>query len=146
MKNKLALTALVVIAATGQAVAQGAPSPIEIRQTAFDLMSGDFGGINAVVAAKGDTKPLEARAKAIARYAALIPALFPPGSNVGENTKALPEVWSDRAGFEKAAANLGAAASKLADSAKGGDLELVAVDVKAVSGACGACHKEYRAK
>jgi cytochrome c556 len=146
MKNKLALAALIVITATGQAVAQDTPSPIEIRQTAFDLMAGDFGGINAVVAAKGDTKPLEARAKAIARYAALIPALFPPGSNVGGNTKALPEVWSDRAGFEKAAANLGAAATKLAESAKGGDLELIAADVKGVSGACGACHKEYRAK
>ena len=128
------------------AQAQSGPNLIETRQVAFALLSGDFGGINAVIALKGDVKTLESRARAMARYAAIIPSLFPPGTAAGNNTKALPEVFSDAAGFQKAAMAMGAAATKLADSAKAGDADMVAADAKAVGAACGACHNSYRAK
>ena len=146
MTKKLALAAAMVLAVAGSASAQSGPNLIEIRQVGMALQTGDFGGINAVVTLKGDVKPLEARAKAIARWAALIPSLFPAGTQTGNNTKALPEIWSDSAGFQKAAMALGAAATELADAAKSGDADAVAVKIKAVGEACGACHKAYRAK
>ena len=53
-------------------------------------------------------------AKAIAKWTAVIPTLFPKGTETGGNTKALPEIWSDPAGFQKIAA---AATEAAADQA-----------------------------
>jgi len=144
MRKALLFGATALLATATMARADG-PNPIEIRQAGLDLLSADFAGIRAVVEAKGDIKKLEPSAKAIARFAALMPALFPVGSDKGE-TKAKPEIWSDNAGFVKDAAALGAAATKLAELAKAGDADGVAAQVKAVGAACGACHKDYRQK
>ncbi len=129
----------------GVARADG-PDIIAVRQAGYALNGGDFAFIRSVVAAKGDVKQLEVPAKAIAKWAAVVPTLFPPGTEKGHDTKALPEIWSDRAGFEKIALGLGAAANKLAEFAKAGDAEAVAADAKALGEQCGACHKAYRAK
>jgi cytochrome c556 len=144
MMRKLALVVL-ALALTGAAQAAG-PNPIETRQAGQDLMLGDFGGIRAVVAAKGDVKTLEKPADAMARWMKQFPSQFPPGSDTGHDTKALPAVWSDSAGFQKAADNFVQAADKLAQLAKAGDADGVASQVKVVGDACGACHKTYRAR
>lgn len=155
MNKQLALCAAIVLATAGVARADG-PNLIEIRQTGMDLQAGTFAGINAVAAAKGDVKTLEVRAKAIQRFAALIPTLFPKGSETGSNvaidapygrnTNALPKIWSDMAGFQNAAAELGQAAAKLAELAKAGDADGLAAQIKVVGGTCAACHNTYRAK
>ncbi len=142
--RKVLLLGAVALLATMGTVRADLPNPIEIRQTGLDLMSGDFAGIRAVVAAKGDVKTLEAPAKAMARWAALMPGLFPKGSDAG--TKAKAEIWTDMDGFQKAAAALGAASTKLAELAKAGDAEGVEAQIKLVGGACAACHNNYRAK
>lgn len=150
MKNQLALCSIFAVAAIGLASVGVAHAdgldPIAVRQAVMALQGGTFGGIRNAVAAKGDVKSLEAPAKAIAKSSLLIPALFPKGSDKGENTKALPEVWSDRAGFEKIAMTLNEAATKLAVDAKAGDADAVAADAKLMGEQCGACHKTYRAK
>jgi cytochrome c556 len=150
MKKQHALyvaSALAVVAATLPNVgrAEGL-DPIAVRQAVMSLQGGSFGFISSVVKAKGDVKPLEGPAKALAKSAAIIPTLFPKGSEKGDNTKALPEIWSDPAGFQKIALALGEAATKLATDAKAGDADLVAADTKALGEQCGACHKAYRAK
>ncbi len=61
-------------------------------------------------------------------------------------TKALPLIWTDPAGFANAAANLGAAADKLAAAAKADDKAAFADALMGVGQACGACHNKYRAK
>jgi cytochrome c556 len=134
-----------MLAGLGTARADGL-DPIAVRQAAFSLNNGDFAFIRSVVAAKGDVKPLEVPASAIAKWAAVIPTMFPKGTETGGNTKALPEIWSDQAGFQKIALALGSAATKLATDAKAGDAETVAADTKALGEQCGACHKAYRAK
>jgi cytochrome c556 len=147
MRKTLLLAAAMAAVTIGTAQAQTAgPNLIEFRQTAFGLMSGDFAGIRAVSAAKGDVKTLEGPAKAIQRYAMLIPALFPQGTAAGNNTKASPDIWSDNAGFQKAAAGLATAAGALMVAAKAGDADAVAEQIKAVGGACGACHRAYQTK
>ena len=149
MRKKLAACAVIALAAIGFAPIEPARAegldPIAIRQVGMDLQTGSFGFIRSVVAAKGDVKPLEAPAKAIARWAATIPAVFPVGSDKGD-TKALPEIWSDRAGFEKNAMLLGQAATRLAVAANAGDADEVAVQTKAMGEQCGACHRGYKAK
>src|SRR5208337_1278727 len=115
MKNRIALSAVILLAGPAIARADGL-DPIAIRQVGMDLTGGDFAYLRSVVAAKGDVKPLEVPAKAIARWAATIPVMFPPGSDKGGDTKALPEVWSDRAGFEKIAVAMGAVATKVVEA------------------------------
>jgi cytochrome c556 len=144
MMRKSALI-IVALALAGAAHAAG-PDPIETRQAGQDLMLGNFAGIRAVVAAKGDVKTLEKPAMALARWMKQFPSQFPPGSDTGHDTKALPAVWSDSAGFQKAADNFVEAADKLALLAKDGDADGVASQAKVVGDACGACHKTYRAR
>lgn len=144
MTKKLALIAVLALATSAGARAQEIDL-IETRQAAQDLVSGDFAGIRAVVAAKGDVKTVEGPAKALARWMKQFALMFPPGSDKG-TTKALPVVWTDSAGFRKAANDLVEAATKLAELAKAGDADAVTAQVKVVGDACGACHKVYRAR
>ena len=113
------------------------------RQAAFKLSGATFGGIKATIDAGGDVAKLGNAAKALADWAHAIPGMFPPGSDGGA-TKALPTVWSDRAGFAKAAAAYEAAAAKLGDLARAGDSAGVAAQWTVVRGTCGACHDTYR--
>ena len=145
MRKALLLGAVALLATTGMARADG-PNMIELRQTSLDLMGGDYAAIRFVAGAKGDMKSVESAAKAIKRFATLMPSLFPKGSETGGDTKALPAIWSDNAGFVKAAETLAEAADKLAVLAKAGDADGVDAQIKVVGAACGACHKDYRAK
>jgi cytochrome c556 len=141
MKTKLLATVLALIMA-GAVQAQEF-NIIETRQAGQDLLAGNFNGIRAYVAAKGDVTKLEDPAKAMARWMKQFPTTFPAGSDKPP-TKALPPVWSDSAGFHKAADNFVAAAEKLTELAKAGDAEGVAAQVKVVGDACSACHRTYR--
>lgn len=118
-------------------------NPIATRQAGQDLVNADYAGIRAVVALKGDIKELDKPAAAIARWMKQYPTLFPPGSDKGE-TKALPAIWTDPAGFKQAADNLVAAANKLAMLAKADDTAAFPAQVKAVGEACVACHKKFK--
>ncbi|HVC62194.1 MAG TPA: cytochrome c [Acetobacteraceae bacterium] len=144
MARKVAFAVLALVLA-GAAQAE-APNPIVTRQAGQELVLGDFTGIRAVVAMKGDVTKLQQPAKALARWMRQFPSQFPPGSDTGHDTKALPAIWSDQAGFHKAADKLIGAADKLAQLAKAGDAGGVASQVKVVGEACLACHKTYRAR
>jgi cytochrome c556 len=145
MKRKLVLLAVLGIATAGTASAQWA-GIVETRQAGMALQSADFAGIRAVVAAKGDVKTLENPAKAIARWIKQFPTLFPAGTEQGHDTKALPAIWSDKAGFQKAADDLAEASTKMAELAKAGDTDAVTAQVKVMGDACAACHRTYRAR
>jgi cytochrome c556 len=145
MTRKLVLMAAVgVLAVGGVARAEGF-DPIVTRQAGQDLVLGTFAGIKAVITANGDVKTLEGPANAIRKWSTQFPTLFPAGSDKG-TTKAAPTIWTDNAGFQKAAMTLSTAAETLAAAAKSGDATQVAAAFKGVGDACGACHKEYRLK
>lgn len=144
MRGKLALLAMVGVMAAGFARADGL-NVIEVRQAGQDLLSADFSAIRAVVAAKGDVKTVAPAATAIARWMRSYPSMFPAGSDKGNNTRALPTVWSDPAGFQKYASHLAEEADKMAQDAKAGDADGVTAQIKAVGEVCVACHKTYRA-
>ena len=131
------------------AVAQQAGSADAIiagRQAAYDLMAGNGAAMKAAVDGGLAVKPYAAGAKGIAAWARAIPGMFPPGTDTGHNTKALPAIWSDRAGFEKDAAALATAADKLVVAANADDKAAFATAFKETSDACGACHHDYRAR
>ncbi len=118
---------------------------VAIRQAGYLLQGANLGDLKRAVDARtADVKPFKANAEAILAWSKVIPALFPKGTE--KDTKALPAVWSDRAGFEKAAANLSAAAETLVKAADANDPAAFAIAFKATADACGACHRPYRAK
>ncbi len=84
-------------------------------------------------------------AAALQAFAADIPALFPEGTDFGE-TKAKPEIWSDRQGFEDDAAEAASASESFAEAVKSGDKAMIMQSFKAVGDACKGCHKAYREK
>jgi len=97
---------------------------------------------------KGTAADVAKHATAIAATAKKIPSLFPKGSGRGDlsdkQTRALPAIWTDWAGFEKHAGALQTAAEKLATVAKAGDKDAIGKQVAEVGKACGGCHKAFR--
>ena len=145
----LALAAVLAacpIAARAQDVTVPATSIIAGRQAGMDLMSALAGIMKPVAAAKGDPAAFKDAADAIESFGQAIPGLFPVGTEKGHDTKALPAVWSDRAGFEKTAATLVAAAGTLSAAADKKDAAAFADAFQNVGKTCGGCHRTYRAK
>ena len=151
---RLLIAASLVATASAAAWGQTPPASIAIkpelliqaRQSAYALSAGTFQGMEATVKGGGDVKPWAHAAGEMAEWAEAIPTMFPPGTEKGGDTKALPKVWSDTAGFAKAAGAYADAAKTLQTAAKANDKAAFAVAFKTTAKACGACHKAYRQK
>jgi cytochrome c556 len=151
MKTLATVFALgVAVAMGGSASAQSAADEIAQRQALMKLIGASFGSIKGAIDSKdaAQIKAAEGRARAIAAASAVVPTMFPPGSDMkAGKTAALDKIWSDAAGFKKAAGALGMTAAKLADTLKSGDAaaSLAAFGAVGKEG-CGGCHGAYRAK
>lgn len=150
-KRVLIAAAAIVLGGTGLALAQTAPVPpptsdqiIATRQAGMDMVGGLTELMKAAVQSGAEVKVFQEPAAAIAKWGGAYPHLFPEGTQTGHDTKAKSEIWSDRAGFDKAAANLVATSTKLAEAAKAGDKVMFAEAFKAEGQACGACHRKYK--
>ncbi len=117
------------------------------RQAGQALVGASFADMKHAVDTKAtDLKTYKAMAEAIGRWIQVFPALFPPGTEKGHNTKALPAIWSDRATFDKRASDLAAETKKLAQAADANDPAAFAIAFQDTGKACGACHHDFRAK
>lgn len=85
-------------------------------------------------------------AKELAQRAHLIKGYFPPGTETGGNTKARPEIWSNRAGFDAAADAYTEAFDKLVVLAQAGDTPGFSAQFATAGATCGACHRNFRAR
>jgi len=151
MNRLVFAAALMSVGLTGATFAQtvpsvSAPDMIIARQAGYDLMNVVVGDIKAGVTSGADVKSFKDSAAAIAKWGKAIPSMFPAGSDTGHETKALPAIWTDRAGFEKDAANMAAAADKLTELAAADDKAGFATQFQALGATCGACHRAYRAR
>ena len=127
----------------GVAVAQ--PNPVQTRQDGLKRMQENMQAIQAAVRAGGDMRPLAPRADDLVAWFNTFPQHFPAGSDQPP-TKALPTVWSDRAGFEQRAADAAAAAQRLQVAVNTGDAATVGPALQAMGNACGACHRVHRGR
>jgi cytochrome c556 len=117
---------------------------IEKRQKFMKGNSAAAKAIKGAAEAK-DYGTVEVKAKELMGRAEQIPDLFPKGSIKGK-TKAKAEIWDKFDDLTKNAKALGKAASGLAGAAGAKDDDKVQAGIKAVSGACGGCHKAFRAE
>ncbi|MFO1173843.1 MAG: cytochrome c [Paracoccaceae bacterium] len=151
MKKILVTATAAFVALATLAGAEDAPftSQIKARQGLMELNALNIGVLAGM--AKGETPYDAEKAKAAADalvgvYNLDLPMLWPQGSDNSANpaTHALPAIWADGSdigakveNWEKAALAMQAAAGKDLDSLKGAMNDL--------GGACGACHKAFRA-
>ena len=146
MKQKMLLAAALV-AIPIAAAAQAGLTPEQIvaaRQSAYALSAANFVQMKAQAEAGVDVHTLAFPARSLARWARTLPTMFPAGTNL-PSSKALPPVWSDRAGFESRAAAYAAAATALAEAAQSGDRAAFLTRWAAVRQTCSDCHDTYRA-
>lgn len=133
--------AVALCAMAGAAMAQDI---ITQRRDGLKGMGRQMEAIKAVTDAGGDTRPLAERVDTMITFYRGLPAMFPAGSGTGD-TRALPTIWSDRAGFEQAAANMVTALGALRVAAASGDVAATTAAFRQAGGTCGACHRVYRA-
>jgi cytochrome c556 len=146
MKRTISLVVLgFALTATAVPAADTPQQIVDARVAAMKQMGGK---VNEAFQLSG-TDAAGARAKlaeAIA-LAEAIPSRFPKGTADGDpdvKTRALPKIWSDSAGFQKAADGLVAALKDVdAKLAKDPGSELEAAFAGARK-ACGSCHDTYR--
>ena len=129
----------------GATIALAQADVIKQRQDNRKETAATMRSIKGVIDAKGDVKAVVASAAKLKQLENAFEKMFPAGSDKGE-TKALPTVWSDSAGFQAASKNADAAYDKLAVAAGSGDLAAVTAAFGDTGKACGACHDKFRAK
>jgi cytochrome c556 len=133
----------------GLAAAQAKPDVlVKQRQSAMTLIAKYWGPIAGM--ASGKVSPYNA--DVVSRNATYLENLAQmPWDGFHENTKdeksrALPEVWSQRAKFDELAQRLQSETAKLGDVARKKDEAGVKQQYAAVGKVCGACHEGFRAK
>lgn len=144
-----AVAGLMLVPAGPIKAAMKGEAAIKARQDAMKQNGKNFKAIQGFVKyGRGSAADVAMHASSIAMEAKKIPSFFPKGSGRGDfsdkQTRALPAIWKDWKGFEKASANLGAAAEKLATVAKSGDKDAIGKQAAAMGKTCGGCHKAYR--
>ena len=100
--------------------------------------------IKAIVDAKGPTAGAVEQAAKLKELEIAFEKMFPAGSD--KDSKALPTVWSDQAGFQAASKTSIAAYDKLATAAGSGDQAALTAAFAETGKTCGACHDKFRAK
>ncbi|MFA7503624.1 MAG: cytochrome c [Burkholderiaceae bacterium] len=147
------LSSWIVAAATAAGVMMSAPAvaqfekaedAVKYRQSAFTLMGAHFGRIGAVVKGEAPYSPaVAADAKVVETISHLPFAGFGEGTE-GDDTGARPEIWQDRAKFDKAAENMQAAVAELAKVAASGDEGALRGAFGAAGKSCKDCHDDFR--
>jgi cytochrome c556 len=155
-KTRLLLATAAMVVLAGAAAAQRKPvsapmlNPdgfVAARQASLDMSVIVFGTLRQGSEAGREPKAMSYTAQGLAKWAKVLPTLFPEGSGPGEatvKTQAKPVVWTDRAGFEQAAANYGAATAKLVELANANDAAGFKAQLTEVSAKCDACHAVYK--
>ena len=135
-------------AATAPAMsAKAIDQAIKYRQAAYTVLYASFGPLGAMASGKMpyDAKAFQVRADRVAFMATITPEVFPAGTAKGGiPSKAKPEIWQDRADFDKLMKDLGDKTAALAVAAKSGSLDTIKPAFEAAAGACKACHDKYK--
>jgi cytochrome c556 len=144
-----AAAAVVGVATTLPAAAQfqKPEDAIKYRQSVFTVMVTHFSRIGAMANGRVpfDAAAAAANAEIVAAMSKLPYVAFIDGTAIGTgNTRAKPEIWTDRAKFDAGAARLQEETAKLSAAAKSGNLEQLKVAFGNVGLACKGCHDVFR--
>ncbi|MGE0573534.1 MAG: cytochrome c [Reyranella sp.] len=149
MKRIVVVAAISALAAGamvgGATIAFAQADIIKQRQDNRKAAGAAMRAIKGIIDAKGDTKGAVQQAAKLKELELAFVKMFPAGSDKGE-TKALPAVWTDMAGFQAADKAAVEAIDKLTVAAGSGDMAALTAAFGATGKACGACHDKFRVK
>ena len=120
---------------------------IAVRQASMDMSVMTLRSMGDAMKAGNEAKSQGFQAAVLAKWAKVLPHMFPAGTAKGEmsaNTQALPAIWKDRAGFDNAAANYQAATARLVSLATTNDTAAFTKQLEQVNQACMSCHARYK--
>ena len=122
---------------------------IEYRKAVYTVISSNFGPLGGMLQGRVEYNGAEAtkRAERLAQMAVMLDDAFPDVSKTGD-TKAKPEIWTNKAEFDKLVKDFTDHTAALAaqlkkDNKSADDFKKVAT---AVAGDCRTCHDKFRAK
>ncbi|MEK0084420.1 c-type cytochrome [Benzoatithermus flavus] len=144
------LTGALALGSVGPGMTQEQPKAtgiVAVRQMTMKANGDHMGAIKAILTEQPQlVKRVAWHAEAITEGVEYVPELFPEGSDQPP-TAALPAVWKDQKGFKAAAAKAENLAKKLAETAKGGDVQATLAAFAALGKeGCGGCHETFRKK
>ena len=142
-KRTLALSAGLSIALAGAwGVARAADNAAHQRHEAMETVQESFKPLRAIAVKEApfDAAVVKKNATTILEKLKEAHGLFPEGSGGGDS-RAKAEIWSDRAGFDKAMQEAQAAAAAMAAVT---DEAAYMPAMKTLGGGCKACHDKYR--
>ncbi|MDB5978752.1 MAG: cytochrome c prime [Nevskia sp.] len=138
-------------AAAQQASAPSSPAlqAINVRKAIFTLIGSNFRPVGEVLQGRAtyESVDLPKSANRVAFLAGLLNDAFPDNSAVGD-TKARPEIWSNRADFDKRVKDFqdhSAALVQVAAGEKSGS-DAFRAGAAAVGQDCKGCHENYKVK
>jgi cytochrome c556 len=148
MKRLFLAMAVVAGAATALPAAAQFAKPedaVKYRKGAFTVMAAHFGRVAAMANGRVpfDPKAVASNAEIAALVSSLPFAAFGDGTDKGD-TRAKPEIWSERDKFAAAATKMQDEMAKLNAAAKTGDQAAIRTAAGAVGQACKGCHDTYR--
>jgi cytochrome c556 len=141
----LAAAALMVAGLAGPVLAQDAARIIAERREGLRAVGAEMEQVAAIARSGGDPRPAAERVARVQAFFQGFPDRFPAGTESG-NTRALPAIWQNRPGFERAYAALGPQLAALRGAAEAGNASAFGAALQATGGACGNCHREFRAR
>ncbi|HYF22236.1 MAG TPA: cytochrome c [Caulobacteraceae bacterium] len=150
-RSALVLLASVALGACVTASASSRPdrlAPEEIvraRQAAFHMSAAAMGNMRAAVEAGREPSQQAFAARGVARWAEVLPTMFPEETRGVGPSRARAEIWTNKADFEAKAAAYATEAGKLAAVAKAGDRAAFELQFKAATATCKSCHDAYQA-
>jgi cytochrome c556 len=146
----LAGTLALAFAAVGTAQAQGskeAEAAIKYRQSVYTVIYNNFGPLGAMASGKApfDLKTFQRNANRVVFMSAIAPETFPEASKTG-NTKAKPEIWANKAEFDRLMKDFQDKSGALASAAaRAKSVDDVKAAFGATGAACKACHDKFKA-
>ncbi|MBO6837685.1 MAG: cytochrome c [Alphaproteobacteria bacterium] len=135
-------------AAPAEAMAAATVAPDQnymLRNSAMKAIAGHMKALGAV--AKGEATAdagTVVHAQGLNSLAQTVPLLFDVEA-IPDKSRAKAEIWSDWAGFQKAADDFAAATQAVVAAAETGDPAQLGAALGEVGKTCGGCHKPFRA-
>lgn len=142
----LILAALCVAAPVVAHAGDAPDKTVKYRQTVMSGLSKHMSAA-AMIAKSEVARPadMKAHAQGAVNYARLVKTLFPEGTGPDKvESESKPEVWSNRAAFDKASDELVTKAEAWLKAAEGDDPAATVAAFGQVGKACGGCHDDFK--
>ena len=146
MKSAFAAVILAATAVAVQAQQVKLEDQVKYRRAAYTLMSLNFGSLGAMAQDKKPFNKDEAirNADFVAMLSTVPKQYF--GEGTDKDTKAKPEIWTNRADFDAKMDKMVGEAQKLPAAVRAGDMAAFKKQVGDTGAECKACHDDYRLK